>query len=456
MEKRETLGSRLGFLLLSAGCAIGLGNVWRFPYVVGKYGGATFLIIYLLFLFFLGLPIMSMEFSIGRASKKNIGMALKTLEKPNSKWHIYGPIAIIGNYLLMAFFTVVTGWLLHYFVTIGSGNFSNLTSDQITNKFVNLLSTPDTQIYWMIISVVLGFGVCAIGLRNGVEKVIKVMMVLLFLLMLILAINSLFSPGAKEGLKFYLKPSLDPFKEYGVTTVLFAAMGQAFFTLSLGIGAMTIFGSYIDKSRTLTGESINVIALDTFVALMSGLIIFPACFSYGIEPSAGPSLIFITLPNIFTQMKLGSLIGGLFFLFMSFAALSTLIAVFENLISYWMDKYKLSRAKSALLNTLIVIIISIPCILGFNVLSDFHPLGKGTNILDLEDFIVSYTILPIGSLVILLFTTRKSGWGFDNFIAENNSGKGVKFFKWMYFYSKYILPIIIVVIFAKGYYDFFK
>lgn len=448
---RERFSSRLGFILISAGCAIGLGNVWRFPYVVGKYGGAAFVLIYLFFLLALGLPIMVMEYTVGRASQKSAAMSFDVLEPKGSKWHLTKYLAIAGNYLLMMFYTTVGGWMLIYFVKMVSGEFNSLNSEQISSKFFEMLADPILLVTFMTIVIVIGFIVCSKGLQKGVEKVSKFMMGALLLLMGVLVIRSLTLDGAIEGVKYYLIPDFDKMLEYGAGEVIFAAMGQAFFTLSLGIGAIAIFGSYIGKDRTLTGETINVVALDTIVALVAGLIIIPACFAYNVNPGEGPGLVFITLPNIFVNMPLGQLWGSLFFLFMSFAALTTIIAVFENILSFTMDLKSCSRKKAILLNLVLIFILSLPCALGFNVLSDIQPLGAGSTIQDLEDFIVSNNLLPIGSLMYLLFCTSRYGWGWKNFTKEANTGKGIKFPNWIRPYVSYILPIIIIVIFIQGY-----
>ncbi len=458
MEKeRESLGSRLGFILLSAGCAIGLGNVWRFPAITGKYGGGAFVLIYLIFLIILGAPIMVMEFAIGRASKKNIGGALKTLEPKGTKWHYYGHVAIAGNYILMMFYTTVTGWLFSYMFHTAKGDFNSLNTDQISAYFGNMLQNPISQTFWMIIAVIIALFIVGRGLENSVEKITKIMMTLLIALMLILAIHSVLLEGGATGLKFYLAPNFSNLTKYGISETIFAAMGQAFFTLSLGIGSMTVFGSYIDKKHTLTGESMRIIALDTLVAIVSGLIIFPACFAFNIDPGAGPGLLFVTLPNIFNQMGGGRIWGTLFFIFMSFAALSTLIAVFENIISYWIDVWKIDRKKASIVNVFVVIILSIPCILGFNHWAEFQPFGAGTNILDLEDFFVSTTLLPLGSMIFLLFCcNKKFGWGFKNFTKEADEGKGIKFPQWARIYVTYILPLIVLFIFIQGYISTFN
>lgn len=451
MEQREKFASRLGFLLISAGCAIGLGNVWRFPYITGMYGGAAFVLIYLVFLFILGLPIMVMEFAVGRASQKSAALSFNVLEPKGSKWHLYAYGAMLGNYTLMMFYTTVGGWMLAYFFKMAKGEFVGLNPEQIGGVFEGMLQQPLYMLIWMIAAVVIGFSVCGMGLRNGVEKITKPMMLCLFLVMIVLVFRSVTLEGASEGLKFYLLPNWERVHEAGLGDVIFAAMGQAFFTLSLGIGAIAIFGSYVGKDHTLTGESIRVTLLDTSVAIMAGLIIFPACFAFGVNPGQGPSLIYITLPNIFNSMPFGRVWGTLFFVFMSFAALSTIIAVFENIISFSMDLWGWSRKKSALFNFVMVIILSLPCLLGFNVLSGIQPLGAGTNIMDLEDFVVSNTLLPLGSLIYLMFCTSRYGWGWEKFTKEADTGNGVKFPKWCRFYVTYILPIIVLYIFAQGY-----
>ena len=455
MKKRETLGSRLGFILLSAGCAIGLGNVWRFPYITGKNGGAGFVLIYLFFLILLGLPVMTVAFSLGRASRQNIGLSLKTLEKPGSKWHLYGPAAVAGNYLLLMFYTTIAGWILYYFFSASTGAFEGIDSNGIGAFFSDLTADPMKQISWMIIITLLSSSIVAIGLQKGVEKITKVMMAALLSIVLILTVHSFTLPGAAAGLKFYLLPDFDALQEAGIGTVMYEALGQAFFTLSVGIGSMSIFCSYIDDEHTLTGESVRIIALDTFVAFTSGLIIFPACFSYDVSVGQGPSLLFITLPNIFSQMAGGRIWASLFFLFMSFAALSTVIAVFENIVSYYIDVRNWTRRKACIVNFIALTVLSLPCILGFNVLSGFQPLGEGTNILDLEDFLVSNILLPLGSLIFVLFATRKSGWGFDGFLREANKGNGIRFSARLKGYLSLIIPIIILIIMIKGIWDKF-
>ena len=451
MEKRETFASRLGFILISAGCAIGLGNVWRFPYITGKYGGAAFVLIYLCFLVILGIPIMVMEFSVGRASQKSAARSFHVLEPKGTKWHLTSYVAIAGNYLLMMFYTTVGGWMLAYIVKMASGTFTNLTPDEVGGVFNNMLANPGEMTFWMIVTVVVSFGVCSMGLRNGVERINKAMMSLLFVILIALCIRSVTLEGAGEGLKFYLVPDFGKMAENGIGEAVYAAMGQSFFTLSLGIGAMAIFGSYISKERRLTGECINICVLDPTVALLSGLVIFPACFAFGVDPGEGPGLVFVTLPNVFNQMPGGRLWGSLFFVFMSFAALSTVIAVFENIISFAIDLWGWSRKKAILVNLVVILVLSMPCVLGFNVLSSIQPLGAGTTIQDLEDFIISNNLLPIGSVLYLLFCTSRYGWGWKNFIAEADAGKGIQFPKWARFYVTYILPIIVIAILIISY-----
>ncbi|MCI8649261.1 MAG: sodium-dependent transporter [Anaerotruncus sp.] len=455
MMQREKFASRLGFLLISAGCAIGLGNVWRFPYITGKYGGAAFVLIYLFFLAALGLPIMVMEFAVGRASQKSAALSFNLLEPKGSKWHLYSYGAMLGNYMLMMFYTTVCGWMMIYFVKMVSGEFTGKTPEQVGAVFGDMLSQPLLLTIWMVIVVLLGFGVCSMGLQNGVERITKFMMCCLLLVMLVLVFRSVTLPNAAEGLTFYLMPDFSKISEVGLSEVIFAAMGQAFFTLSLGIGAMAIFGSYIGKDRTLTGESINITLLDTAVALMAGLIIFPACSAFGVDPGEGPSLVFITLPNIFNTMAGGRLWGSLFFIFMTFAALSTIIAVFENIVSFGMDLWGWPRKRVVLFNIALIILLSMPCVLGFNLWSGFHPLGGSSNIQDLEDFIISNNLLPLGSLVYLCFCTSRYGWGWDRFIKEADTGNGIKFPAWLRFYVTWILPAIVLIIFVQGYWTKF-
>lgn len=453
---RERLGSRLGFILLSAGCAIGIGNVWKFPYMVGQNGGGLFVLIYLFFLIVIGVPVMTMEFSMGRASQKSPARMYQALEPEGTKWHFHGLVAVIGNYILMMFYTTVCGWMLRYFVDTAKGDFVGLDTAGVGQHFGNMLADAPTQVLYMAIAVVIGFAVCAIGLQNGLEKITKWMMIALILIMIVLAVNSIFMDGGEEGLAFYLLPSLERMQEVGLANVIVAAMNQAFFTLSLGMGAMAIFGSYIDKDRALMGEAVNVALLDTFVALCSGLIMFPACFAYDVEVGSGPPLIFITLPNIFNHIPLGRLWGSLFFVFMSFAALSTVLTVFEGILACTMDMFGWSRKKSCLINGILMFVLSLPCALGFNVLSGFQPFGEGSSVLDLEDFIVSNLILPVGSLAFILFCTSKKGWGWDNFTSEANAGKGLKVQKWMRIYFSFILPVIVVILFIIGLVNFFR
>lgn len=436
--------------MTSAGCAIGLGNVWRFPFITGKYGGAAFVLFYLIFLLILGAPIMVMEFAVGRASRKSSVRSFHVLEPAGSKWHIYGYISGAGNYLLMMFYTSVAGWMLSYIFKSARGVFTGLSTEEIGAIFSNSLASPFEQVFWMSIVVIVGFLACAGGLKNGVEKISTVLMTSLLVLMLILVVRAVTLPGAAAGLAFYLKPDFQKMTEYGIGEVIFAAMGQSFFTLSIGIGSLAIFGSYIGKEKALTGEALSIIGLDTFVALMAGFIIFPTCFAFGVNPGAGPGLIFVTLPNIFNSMPLGRFWGTLFFIFMSFAALSTVIAVFENIISYAIDINGWSRKKSVIINIILIFLLSLPCALGFNVLSgiQFPKLG---DIQSLEDFIVSDNLLPLGSLVYLVFCTCRYGWGYKNFIEEANTGSGLKFPSKIRFYITWILPLIVLGIWAVGY-----
>ena len=455
MKQRETFQSRLGFLLLSAGCAIGIGNVWRFPYVVGENGGGIFVLFYLLFLAIMGVPVLSMEFAVGRASKKSPVKAYQELEKPGSKWHLHGYVALLGNYLLMMFYTTVAGWMLYYFYGFLTGKFAGKSAEGVQAAFGEMLANPGVNIFWMALVVVLGILICSMGLQKGVERITKWMMMGLLSLMLVLALHGLFLENAAEGLKFYLLPDFSKLREVGIVKVIVAAMNQSFFTLSLGIGAMAIFGSYLKKDNTLLGEAVNVAVLDTFVAVTAGLIIFPACFSFGVNPDSGPSLIFITLPNVFLSMIGGRVWGSLFFLFMSFAAFSTVIAVFENIIACDMELFSISRKQSAWLNMALLIVLSLPCALGFNVLSGFAPLGAGSTVLDLEDFIVSNLLLPLGSLVDLVFCTWKFGWGFEKYQAEANEGAGLKVPGFLLGYVTFVLPLMIILLFLQGIWDKF-
>ena len=456
MNNRERFSSRLGFILISAGCAVGLGNVWRFPYITGQYGGAVFVLVYLIFLVLLGLPIMVMEFAVGRASQKSAARSFHVLEPAGTKWHLQGYACMAGNYLLMMFYTTVGGWMAAYIFKTLTGEFKGLDSDGVAAVFNDMLARPGYMTFWMVLVVLLSFFICSLGLQKGVERITKAMMSCLFLILLILCIRSVTLTGASEGLRFYLIPDFARFTENGVGNTIFAAMGQAFFTLSLGIGAMAIFGSYIGKDHTLTGETINICLLDTLVAFLAGLIIFPSCFAFGVDPGQGPGLVFITLPNIFNQMVGGRIFGVLFFVFMTFAAQSTIIAVFENIISFSIDLFGTSRKKAVLINGIAIILLSLPCVFGFNIWSGFQPLGAGSTIQDLEDFIVSNNLLPLGSMVYLLFCTSRYGWGWKNFLAEADTGKGVKFPAWARVDVSYILPLIVLFIFIMGYYQKFK
>lgn len=455
MEKREKFSSRLGFILISAGCAIGLGNVWRFPYITGQYGGGMFVLLYLFFLIAMGLPVVVMEFAMGRASQKSMAKSYEVLEPKGTKWHIHKYFAIAGNYILMMFYTTVGGWMLAYFVKMLQGKFVGADSEQIANIFGSLTSNRNEMIIWMLAISLVGLVVCSFGLEKGVEKITKPMMLCLLGIMIVLVIRAATLPNAMEGLEFYLKPDVSKIKEAGLGNVIFAAMGQSFFTLSIGIGALSIFGSYIGKERTLTGEAISVMVLDTAVAIMSGLIIFPACFAFGINPGEGPGLVFVTLPNVFNEMAGSQLWGSLFFLFMTFAALSTIIAVFQNIIACTREICGWSQKKATIINGVAIIVLSLPCILGMTDWSSFQIAGKG--IMDLEDFIVSNNLLPLGSVVYLLFCVTRYGWGWDNFLKEANTGKGIKFpaAKAYKFYLTFILPVVILYITIQAYITMF-
>ncbi|MEE3420117.1 MAG: sodium-dependent transporter [Lachnospiraceae bacterium] len=454
-KKRESFGSRLGFILVSAGCAIGIGNVWKFPYLCGQYGGAAFILIYLVFLVIMGIPVMVTEFAIGRAAKKSAATAFEALEPKGTRWHNLKWISIIGCYMLMMYYTTVAGWMLSYCFRHIKGDFVGSSSDEIIAEFHSMLGNAGDMSFWTILVCFLGFFVCFFGIQNGIERVSKYMMTALLALMIVLAVHSVFLKGAGAGIRFYLVPNFADMQEKGIGNVIFAAMSQAFFTLSIGIGAMLIFGSYLNEDRSLTGEAVTVTALDTFVALMAGFIIIPACFAYGIEPDAGPSLIFITIPNLFSQMPGGRIWGALFFVFLSFAALSTVIAVFENIIAFDMDLFGWTREKSTLVSAVIIILLSLPCVFGYNIWSSFQPLGEGSAVLDLEDFIVSNNLLPLGSIAFVLFCTAKNGWGWDGFIKEADTGKGMVFPRSIRGYMEYVLPLIISVIYLKGYWDKF-
>ena len=448
--EREKFGSRMGFILLSAGCAIGIGNVWRFPYIAGMYGGGMFVLFYLFFLIAMGVPVMTMEFAVGRASRKSVIKSFTELEKPGHKWHLHGYLGMAGNYILMMFYTTVAGWMLYYFYQMLTGKFSGKDTSQVADMFQGMLANPKVLTTVMVIIVVSGILVCSLGLQKGVEKITKIMMTLLLLIMVVLAVRGMTLPGGTEGLKFYLLPDVQRMQDVGIFETVTAAMNQAFFTLSLGIGSMAIFGSYIDKSRSLLGESVNIAILDTFVALVSGLIIFPTCFAFDISPDMGPSLIFITLPNIFNNMAGGRVWGTLFFVFMTFAAFSTILAVFENIISCGMDLFHWSRKKSCLINLIALTVLSLPCVLGFNIWSAFQPLGEGSGVLDLEDFIVSNVLLPAGSLIYLLFCVTRYGWGFENYLKETNTGEGLKMPKGIRIYVTYLLSVLLLFLIVKG------
>ncbi len=448
--KRESFKSRLGFLLVSAGCAIGIGNVWRFPYVVGENGGGIFVLFYLLFLVAMGLPVLTMELAVGRGSRKSAVLAYKELEKPKSKWHIHGWFAILGCYVLMMYYTTVSGWMVSYFYKFVTGEFkAGMDADATGSVFSDLLADPKQMGFWMILTVIVGFIVCSRGLQNGLERISKIMMTALLVLIVVLAVHSITLSGAGEGLRFYLIPNLSTVEKVGIGNVISAAMNQAFFTLSLGVAAMEIFGSYMSKDHALAGEGVRICALDTFVAVMSGLIIFPACFSYGVEVTSGPKLIFVTLPNVFVNMAGGRIWGSLFFLFMTFASFSTVIAVFENIMSFAMDMFGWSRNKTAIINCIIILIASLPCVLGYNVWSDLHLIG-GRDVLDSEDFLVSNLLLPLGSLIYLLFCVTKWGWGFDNYIEEVNTGSGLKMSGKLKPYFRFVLPVLILIILIQG------
>ena len=448
--QRDSFQSRIGFLLVSAGCAIGIGNVWRFPYVVGESGGGLFVLLYLLFLVIMGLPVLTMELAVGRASRQSAVLGYKALEKKGSKWHMHGYVAILGCYMLMMYYTTVAGWMVSFFFKFVTGTFtSGMDTETCSSQFYTMLGNPGEMGLWMTVVVVAGFIVCSRSLQNGLERISKIMMSSLLILIIVLAVHSLTLDGAAEGIRFYLIPSLSGVKNIGVGKVIASAMNQSFFTLSLGVAAMEIFGSYMSKDHTLAGEGLRICVLDTFVAITSGLIIFPACFSFGVEVDAGPSLIFVTLPNVFVNMPAGRIWGSLFFLFMTFASFSTVIAVFENIMSSCMDTLKWSRTKAAIVNCVIILIISVPCVLGYNIWSNVHLIG-GRDILDSEDFIVSNLLLPLGSLVYLLFCVTKWGWGFDHYREEANTGKGLKIAKWMKWYFLIVLPILIVFILIRG------
>lgn len=456
--ERERFGSRLGFILVSAGCAIGLGNVWRFPYITGEYGGAAFVVLYLIFLVIFALPVLVMEFAAGRASQRSIARSYDELEPEGGKWHRFKWVGLAGNYLLMMFYTVVAGWMLAFMVKSAMGEFNGASTEHVASVFGQLLADPVQMTIYMLIIVAIGVVTTRAGLKNGVERVTKVMMVALFVVLVALCVRAVTLPGAEEGLEFYLMPDFGklfagntPAEQWATFgDAVYAALGQAFFTVSVGMGSMAIFGSYIGKDRRLTGEAVRVGVLDTLVALMAGLVIFPSCFAFGVEPASGPSLVFITLPIVFNAMPLGQLWGTLFFLFMSFAALSTVIAVFETIMAFSMDQWGVRREKACLVNGALIALLSIPCVLGFNVLSGVAIPGIG-DIQSIEDFLVSNNILPLGGLFLVMFVTSKRGWGWKNFLAEADTGEGLRFPAWSYRYMKYVLPVGIVIIFVLGY-----
>ena len=449
MGERDAFKSRLGFLLVSAGCAIGIGNVWKFPYITGQYGGAVFVLFYLAFLVLMGIPVMTMELAVGRGSRKSAVLGYKKLESEGSFWHIHGWFCIVGCYLLMMYYTTVSGWMVAYFWKFINGTFSNVPKEAMGGIFGAMLGNPVEMGIFMAITVFVGFAVCGFGVQGGLERVNKLMMMGLLILILVLAGNSLFLEGGGEGVRFYLLPDWDRAVEAGIGNVAAAAMNQAFFTLSLGIAAIEIFGSYMSDAFTLTGEAVRITLLDTFVAFMSGLIIFPACFAYGVHPDQGPSLIFITLPQIFTHMPLGELWGALFFVFMTFASFSTVTAVFENLIACSIDNFGWSRKKAVLVNLVLIFFLSIPCVLGYNLWSAMHFIGA-RDVLDSEDFIVSNLLLPGGALIYLLFCVTKWGWGFDRYLEEVNKGEGIKMPVFLKPYFRYVLPVLIAVILIRG------
>lgn len=452
---REQFSSRLGFLLITAGCAIGLGNVWRFPYITGQYGGAVFVLIYIAFLLLVGLPILTMELAVGRASRRSLGSSFEVL-KPGSKWHYNKYWMIAGNYILMGFYSLVTGWVLYYAIMLFTGEFgTNIGEAQAGAAFGQLLASPWSQFICALLVTALAFGVCAMGVRRGVEKITKPMMMMLFLLLIFMALRSFTLPGFEEGISFYLMPSFENMQQEGILSAVSAAMGQAFFTLGLGVGSIQIFGSYMNRNYTLGYEAVTITGLDTLVALLSGFIIFPACFSYGVEPGQGPGLIFVTLVSVFSNMEGGAIWGGLFFVFLLFASISTLIAVFENIIAICMEMFGLSRVKSVLVNFVAIALLGLPCLLGYNVWSDIHPMGGESTILDTYDFILSKNILPFGTTCYILFVTLKRGWGFDNYLKEVNTGRGVQISRRAVWYYRIVLPVVILALFLQGYVEIF-
>lgn len=447
--ERESFKSRIGFILVSAGCAIGIGNVWKYPWLVGQNGGGIFVLFYLLFLVCMGIPVLTMELAVGRGSRKSAVKGYETLEPAGSKWHVHGWFCVAGNYLLMMYYTTVSGWMLSYFFKFTFGTFDGMAAENVNGVFGRMLGDPEEMALCMALTVIGGFLVCSMGMQKGLEKVTKWMMLGLLALIVVLAVHSLLLPGAGEGARFYLLPSVTRMKASGLGNVIMAAMNQSFFTLSLGIASMEIFGSYMSDQFTLTGEAVRIVALDTFVAFMAGLIIFPACFSFGVQPDAGPSLIFITLPKVFINMEGGRLWGSLFFLFMTFASFSTVITVFENILAACMDNFGWSRAKSVWFNCAFVLVTSVPCVLGYNLWSDVRILGS-RDVLDSEDFVVSNLLLPLGSLIYLLFCVTKWGWGFDKYLAECNKGAGIKMSRRFKPYFQFVLPLLILAILIQG------
>lgn len=454
--EREKFKTRLGFIFVSAGCAIGLGNVWKFPYMAGRYGGAVFLLFYFLFLLLLAAPIMVCEFAVGRSARKSTARSFDMLEPAGTKWHRLKWLGIAGNYLLMMFYSMVAAWVLYYAFSFAAGRFEGMDTAGVGAFYSEMTASPLLLLCWTLGVVILGFFLCGRGLQKGVEKSSTFMMSGLLVIMVLLAINSCFMDGAAAGIRFYLLPDFEKVSELGLWNIVYGAMSQAFFTLSVGMGGMSIFGSYIDKKQSLMGEAVLISALDTFVAVMAGFIIIPACFAYGIEPNAGPPLIFITLPNLFLQLPMGRLIGTAFFIFLSFAALTTILGVYENIISYGMDLFGLTRRQSTVRNAIAMAILVLPCILGFNLLSGFQPLGQGSTIMDAEDFLVSNNLLPLGAMVFVLFCTSRRGWGWKQFISEADTGQGMKFPKSLRAYMTFAVPFIISAIYLKGYYDMFK
>ena len=451
MSERETLSSRLGFIMLSVGCAVGLGNVWRFPYITGKYGGGMFVLLYLLFLVLMGFPLLVGELAVGRCGQANLVGSANRISNNKKLWNILFQTVFTGNFILMTYYTVVTGWLISYTVSYLTGAITPYnTPEAVGNFFGSLTSSPVDSIMYMVITVIAATTVCCAGLRNGVEKSVKFMMFILFLLMIILAANALTLPGRNQGLSFYLMPDWQKFTS-NISETIYAAMGQAFFTLSLGVGSIAIFGSYIKKTHSLAGEAVTIISLDTLIAFTAGIIIFPCCFSFGVDPGSGPGLIFISLPNTFAQMAGGRWWGALFFIFLATAALTTVIAVFENLIAYLMDQFNFKRISAALITGAAVALCAVPCALGFNLWSKIQPMGKGSTILDLEDFIVSQNLLPLGALTLALFCSLKYGWSWAGFTAEANTGTGLKFPTWLRFYFRYLLPLLILSVMFFGY-----